>query len=284
MMLNMSGRIRLITDSGADVPLYYREKYGIEVVPLTVLFGRAEFKDQVDLSVEEFWEKLAQAEELPATNQVNPHEFAEVFEPYLKQGDTILYIGLSSKLSGTLQSAQLAKELLKSAKIHIFDSKSASLGVALYVIKAAEMIAAQASVPEILAALEQKQRDSAAYFILDSLTHLVKGGRLTRTQGLVGTILNIKPVLKITKAGTIEIDEKVRSTKRALQTIVDKAQATGIDFSQKKLAVAYTYGAAPAAELKEMVIERLQPLEVIEGLIGPTIGTHAGPGGLGLLF
>lgn len=282
--MSMPGKIKLITDSGADVPLYYRKKYDIEVVPLTVIFGVEEFKDQVDLSVEEFWKKLSESKDLPATNQVNPHEFAEVFQSFIDQGYTILYIGLSSKLSGTLQSAQLAKELLDSPHIHIFDSKSASLGVALFVIEAAEMIQAGLGVQEILAALEQRRQDSFGYFILDSLTHLVKGGRLTRTQGLVGTILNVKPVLKITAEGTIEVDEKVRSTKRALQTIIAKAQETKIDFSQKKLAVAYTYGATNVAELTDMVRQQLGPLEIVEGLIGPTIGTHTGPGGLGLLF
>ena len=145
----MNGKIKLFTDSAADLPQHYRDKYDIDVVPLSVIFGTEEFKDQVTLSHDEFWRKLINSEELPATNQVNPHEFAEAFEPYVNDGYTILYVGLSSSLSGTLQSATIAKELLNTERIHIFDSKSASIGETLFLIKAGEMLEAGYSLSEI---------------------------------------------------------------------------------------------------------------------------------------
>lgn len=280
----MSQRVKLITDSASDLPEEFCEKYNIQIVPLTVVFGEKEYKDKVSLSPEEFWDKLITSSELPSTNQVNPHEFEEAFRPHLDAGSTILYIGLSHRLSGTLQSAAIAKETLRSQRIHIFDSHSASLGQGLLVIKAAEMIEQGLSLPEILTELESHRENSFALFTLDSLTHLVRGGRLSRTQAFLGSVLNIKPVLTITKEGTIEVKEKVRSTKKALQTIAARAKKQRNDFSHTQVAVVHTYGAESVNELLDLVRTELEPKEIIQGLIGPTIGTHAGPGGVALFF
>ena len=280
----MNEKIKLFTDSAADLPQIYRERYGIDVVPLSVIFGDEEFKDGMTLSLTEFWAKVKIAKELPSTNQVNPNDFVDAFGPYIEQGYTILYIGLSSKLSGTLQSAVLAKNLLNTDQIHIFDSRSASIGEALLLITAGRMLQNGRSLDEIQQKLEQDRKDAFAYFTIDSLTHLVKGGRLTKTQGLVGSMLNIKPILQVTPEGTIEVAEKVRSTKKALQTMVAKAKERNIDLSKKRVAIVHTWGAETVPELTELVKRELAPSEIIEGLIGPTIGTHAGPGGIALFF
>lgn len=280
----MKGKIKLFTDSAADLPQIYREQYDIGIAPLSVIFGDEEFKDQVTITQVEFWERLQGAKELPSTSQVNPHDFVEAFGPYVKDGYTILYIGLSEKLSGTIQSARIAKDVLGTDQIHIFDSMSASVGETLLLITAGEMIEAGFSISEILAQLEKDRDQSFAYFVVDSLTHLVKGGRLSKTQGFVGAVLNIKPILRITSDGTIEATEKARSTKRALQTIVAKAKERNIDLSDKRVAIAHTWGAESVPELKELVLRELSPKEIVEGLIGPTIGTHAGPGGIALFF
>lgn len=280
----MNGKIKLFADSAADLPQIYRERYDIDVVPLSVIFGDQEFKDGVTLSMADFWAKLQMSKELPSTNQVNPNDFVEAFTPYVEQGYTILYIGLSAKLSGTLQSAVLAKELLKAEQIYIFDSRSASIGEALLLITAGEMIENGHSVDEIWKQLEQDREEAFTYFTIDSLTHLVKGGRLTKTQGLVGSMLNIKPILQITPEGTIEVAEKVRSTKKALQTMVNRAKERNIDVSRKRVAIVHTWGAETVPELTELVKRELAPREIVQGLIGPTIGTHAGPGGIALFF
>ncbi len=280
----MTTTIKLFTDSAADLPVEYKVQYGIEVVPLSVIFGDEEFKDQVTLSVEEFWHMMSTSRVLPSTNQVNPHDFVQAFKPYLERGYTILYIGLSSRLSGTLQSAEIAKELLQSENIHVFDSRSASIGQTLLLLRAAELLEAEHSLGEILPVLEKQREESFAYFTIDSLTHLVRGGRLTKTQGFLGSVLNIRPILQITAEGTIEPAEKARSTKKALQTIVRKAKEQGVDFSKKRVAVVHTDGADTVDQLIELVQEQLAPMEIIRGLIGPTIGAHAGPGGVALFF
>ena len=280
----MSDRIKLFTDSAADLPQAYRERYDIDLVPLSVIFGEEEFKDQVTLSTTEFWEKLSTAKELPSTNQVNPHDFVEVFQPYIQEGYAILYVGISAKLSGTVQSAHLAKELLDTDKIRVFDSRSASIGETLLLITAGEMIKGGHSLDDIWRQLEYQRENAFGYFTIDSLTHLVKGGRLTKTQGLLGSMLNIKPILTVTPEGTIEVAEKVRSTKKALQTIVARAKERNIDFSQKRVAVVHTFGADTVPVLLELVQQELGPKEIVQGLIGSTIGTHAGPGGVALFF
>lgn len=280
----MNGKIKLFTDSASDLPRVYRERYDIDVVPLSVIFGEEEFKDGVTLSPSDFWKKMNASKELPSTNQVNPNDFVESFRPYVEQGETILYIGLSSKLSGTLQSAVLAQDLLETDQIHIFDSRSASIGETLLLITAGEMIHSGHSIEEIMHQLEREREDSFAYFTIDSLTHLVKGGRLTKTQGIVGSMLSVKPILRVTPEGTIEVAEKVRSTRKALQTMVSKAKERDIDFSKRRVAIVHTWGAETVPELMELVQKELAPAEIVEGLIGPTIGTHAGPGGIALFF
>lgn len=280
----MSDKIKLFTDSAADLPQIYRDKYDVSIVPLSIVFGNEEFKDQVNLTMEEFWERLLNVEELPSTSQVNPHEFVEAFKPYIEQGYTILYVGISSSLSGTLQSAIMAKEVLNTDKIHIFDSKSASIGESLLVIHAAEMLERGHSLDEVWAALEKNREESFAKFVVESLTHLVKGGRLSKAQSLLGTMLSIKPILRVTPEGTIEAEDKVRSTKKALQTIVAKAKEQRLDFSDTRIAIVHSYGAEQVNELKELVERELAPKEIVIGLIGPTIGTHAGPGGIALFF
>lgn len=280
----MNRKIKLFTDSASDLPETYRQRFDVGVVPLSVIFGDEEFKDGVDLSLVDFCKKMAESRELPATNQAAPQDFLDAFGPYVKDGWTILYIGISAQLSGTIQSANLAKELLGTDRIHIFDSKSASAGESLLVIRAGELLGQGCSLEEVLQQLEQDRASSGAYFTIDSLTHLVKGGRLTKTQGLVGSMLKIKPILRITPEGTVEVDEKVRSMKKALETLVAKAQSHPIDFTQRRVAVVHSYGAESAPDLKSLVESELRPREIVEGLIGPTVGTHAGPGGLALFF
>lgn len=280
----MSSEIQIITDSATDVPKEFLEKHKIPVVPLTVMFGETEYRDNVDLSTEEFYNKLATEKAFPATNQVNPSQFVDVFSDYLNQGKTIIYVGLALRLSGTVQSARLAKEMLKSNEIHIFDTCSASVGAGLQVIRAAEMAEMGLTAPEILAQLEQNREESFGCFVLNSLDHLVRGGRLSRTQGIVGSVLNIKPILKFHNTGEIGVAEKVRSQKKAVQVIIERAKETKRDFSELTVAVAHTNNQELAEQLANQIEAELQPGRIIIGLVGPTVATHAGPGGVGLFF
>jgi len=277
-------KLKLFTDSAADLPRSIREQYDVDVVPLSVMFGDREYKDNVTLTPEEFYRLLASDPELPSTNQVNPHEFAEAFRPYVEAGQEILYIGLSHSLSGTFQSAVIAREMLNTDRIHVFDTHSASLGESLYVLRAGELAEAGLSPAEIIAQLERHRERAFGFIMLDALDHIVRGGRLSKTQGLVGSILQIKPVLTFTREGTVEVRDKVRTVKKALQSLIDKAQAEQVDFANATIAAAHTNAGDLFPEFVAMVQEHLEPKRIIEGLVGPTIATHAGPGGIGLFF
>jgi len=277
-------KLKLFTDSAADLPHPIRERYDVGVVPLSVVFGNREYKDGATITAEEFYRLLASEPDLPSPNQVNPHEFVEVFAPYVSAGYHILYIGLSHRLSGTLQSAVIAKELLKTDRIHVFDSYSASLGEALYVLHAAEMAESGLAAPEIVAELERHRQDAFGFFMLDALDHIVRGGRLSKAQGFVGSLLQIKPILHFTPEGTIEVREKARTTKKALQALIDRALAEPVDFANATVAVAHTNAGAVFDEFVAMVKEQLRPKRVITGLVGPTVAAHAGPGGIGIFY
>jgi DegV family protein with EDD domain len=277
-------QLKLFTDSAADLPHHLKVEYAVGVVPLTVVFGDNEYKDGVTITSEEFYQKLTSETVFPATNQVNPHDFAEAFRPYLDAGSEILYIGLSHRLSGTLQSAVMAKEMLQTDRIHVFDTHSASLGEALYLVRAAEMARSGLSTTEILKNLEQHKESAFGFVMLEDLQHIVRGGRLSKTQGLIGSILQIKPIIQITREGTVEVSDKVRTTKKALQSMIDKALEQQSDYSNDTLAVAHTNAGDLFYEFVDMVKEQLRPKRLIEGLVGPTIGTHAGPGAIGLFY
>ena len=248
----------------------------MDVVPLSVMFGDREYKDNVTLTPEEFYRLLASDPELPSTNQVNPHEFAEAFRPYVEAGQEILYIGLSHSLSGTFQSAVIAREMLNTDRIHVFDTHSASLGESLYVLRAGELAEAGLSPAEIIAQLERHRERAFGFIMLDALDHIVRGGRLSKTQGLVGSILQIKPSLPLPVKGPLRSGQGADS-KKALQSLIDKAQAEQVDFANATIAAAHTNAGDLFPEFVAMVQEHLKPKRIIEGLVGPTIATHAGP-------
>ncbi len=277
-------KIQIVTDSASDVPEELLKRYNIDMVPLTIHFGTKEYLDREDLSTKDFYQLLELSKDLPSTNQVNPNQFVSCFRKHLDQGKTILYVGISLKLSGTTQSATLAKEMLAKENIHVFDTCSASLGEGIQVLRAAKKAEETSNVEEILRMLEEHKKQSFGYFVLESLQHLVRGGRLSKAQAVVGSILNIKPILAFEKSGEIHVAEKVRSRKKALQVILDRAKEHRKDFSDLDVAVVHTNTLEGARELTEMVQEELRPREIVTGLVGATIATHVGPGGVGLFF
>ncbi|NLY10724.1 MAG: DegV family protein [Firmicutes bacterium] len=280
----MPQKIKLITDSAADLPEEIAQNYDIDIVPLRIFFDDKEYLDKVTLSTPEFYKLLAASENLPSTTQITPVEFSERFEKYLKEGYKVLYIGISSKLSGTLQSAVLAKELLGSDDIEVFDSLSASIGIGLLVIRAAEMAAEGKSLHEIISKLTAYREQAFGYLYLDTLNNLVKGGRLSKAKGVVGSLLRIKPVLKITEDGEIVVAEKTRSLQAALSTIVKRAKERQRNLSNESIAIAHTNAPELAEKLSELVQEEFKPRKIVISLAGPTVGTHVGPGGVGLFF
>ncbi len=275
-------KIKLITDTASDLPDELLSKHDIHMVPLTIHFGEKEYKDRVELPIPAFYKELAANTSLPSTSQVNPDQFIEVYKRYLAEGYKILVVGISLKLSGTLQSAQIAKDMLESDEITIFDSKSASLGEGLCVLKAAQCIAEGMTIPQIVQVLETQRAEATGLFVLDSLQHLVRGGRLSKTQAVVGSVLNIKPLLSFANSGEIVVKEKVRSQKRALQIIINRFKEQNLDFSTKTMGIINTECLELANEFAKVVQEEFSPKDIIIATGGATIGTHVGTGGIGL--
>lgn len=274
--------IKLVTDSASDLPDNLLTEHDIDMVPLSIHFGKQEYRDRVDISIGEFYEKMSSSEEFPATSQVNPNQFLEVFEKHLSAGRDVVFVGLSLKLSGTVQSAQIAKDMLKSDRIHVYDSFSFSLGEGLCVLAAADAIAQGQDVGAVCQAIERHRRDNFCCFVLDNLEHLVRGGRLSKAQAVIGSLLSIKPLLSATDEGAVLVKEKVRSQAKALDTIIKRAKEYTDDYSQRRIAVAHTHAPALAEEFAARVEKELKPKDMVISSVGATIGTHAGSGGVGL--
>lgn len=274
-------KVRIVTDSTADIPADVREKYGITMVSLKVLFGEETYRDAVDLTTEEFYSRLTASPVLPKTSQPSPAEFLEVYEQLLAEDPTtpIVSIHLASVLSGTYQSATIAKSMveIEGADIRVIDSCSASYGHGMQVVLAAQMAENGASADEIVAAAAERQQNTGIYFLVDTLDYLQKGGRIGKAAAMIGSILNIKPILSLEPNGTVTAVDKARGSKKAMAKIVELLkQRFGND--ELALAVAKTNDEATANELRDRLTAELNIKEIHYTTVGTVIGTYTGPG------
>lgn len=275
------GNIRIVTDSTADIPADVREKYGITMISLKVLFGEETFRDAVDLTPEEFYARLKSSPVTPTTSQPSPADFVEVYEALLAEDPTgpILSFHLASVLSGTYQSATIAKSMIEveGADIHVIDSCSASFGHGMQVLLAAQMAEEGASVEEILEAVEKRKQSCEIYFLVDTLEYLQKGGRIGKAAAMIGSLLNIKPILSLEANGAVTSVDKARGSKKAMAKIVELLQQSYGE-APVALVVAGTDDEAIANELEERVKAGLNVKHVHHTTVGTVIGTHTGPG------
>lgn len=275
------GKIRIVTDSTADIPIELREKHGITMISLKVLFGEETYLDAVDMTPAQFYARLKSSPVMPTTSQPSPADFVEVYEALLKEDPTgpILSFHLASVLSGTYQAATIAKSMLEEAgeHIHVIDSCSASYGHGMQVILAAELAESGASVEEILAAIDKRKQSCHIYFLVDTLDYLQKGGRIGKAAAMIGSLLNIKPILSLEPSGAVTSVEKARGSKKAMAKIVELLKHHyGND--EVVLIVAGTDDEAVANELETRVKAELNVKEVGYTTVGTVIGTHTGPG------
>ncbi|MBQ3510482.1 MAG: DegV family protein [Peptococcaceae bacterium] len=279
--------IRIVTDSTADLTPELVERYGIRVVPLEVLAEGKAYKDKIDITNEEYYEILRSATVLPTTSQPSPAVFAQTYRELAAEGaEHIISIQISSELSGTYQSSVLAAGLVADAvTVHNFDSRTATMGLGLIVLSAACMAKEGKSLDEILAQVDYMIQNSDLYFLLDSLDNLHKGGRIGKASHMVGSLLNIKPVLNLSN-GVISAYEKVRGNKgnKALERLI-AILAEKID-PHKKLYC--TVGYCDNREIADYMVEKLKEHvdcdEFIYLQIGSVVATHIGMGAVGLAF
>ncbi|WP_421381591.1 DegV family protein [Bacillus salacetis] len=274
--------IHIVTDSSADIPKEVVEKYNIHIVPLSVRIGDKEYKEGIDLTPQEFYEKMFSADELPKTSQPSPSNFADLFSRLDKEGDEIICFTISSHLSGTYQSACLGRET-SNANVEVFDTLGGSLGHGFQVLRAAELVQQGHNREQILGELQEMRKKMNILILLDTLENVVKGGRLSKFQGSIAKVLNIKIILEGIE-GKIELKEKVRGNKRffkkALQIVGERKE----DFSDTTIGITHTGNHDDVEYLKNEIQERFKPKDIVVNYMGATMGTYAGKGGTIISF
>jgi DegV family protein with EDD domain len=275
--------IRIVIDSTSDVTDEIIGKYNLKMVPLTVNFENESFLDKVELSSSEFFEKLEKSEKLPTTSQVSPGSFVEAFSEILLEGDQILGIFLASEFSGTYDSARIAKDMIGSENIRIIDSRSVCLGTFSLILEAIRLVNEKKTIDQVVAELEETKEKVVAIAGLDTLKYLEKGGRLSKGQAVVGSILNIKPVIEI-KDGKLAVIEKIRGKNKTIKWIDEWIEKNNYDLSDKTVLLFHARSYDQLKALRETIEQKYKIKEIIEQEIGPVIGTHAGPGVLGISF
>ncbi len=274
--------IKIITDSTSDIPFEQQQELGIEIVPLSVRFGSEEYIDGVTLTKQEFYKKLTECSDLPTTAQVNPDQFATVFQKHLDAGDEVVGIFISGKLSGTFQSADIAKNMLGSDKIHVIDSLNVTFGLALLVYEAVKMRDNGLSAQEICEGIYGLIKKLKFYIILDTLKYLKMGGRLSSSAAFMGTMLHIKPIISLVD-GAVAVVEKKKGQKAAVEWLTQR-----VDEQQPNPECEVVFGGSAAPEFVALVQGSLrrQVPENREKTVemGAVVGTHAGPGSAGLAY
>ena len=274
--------VGVVTDSTADLPAGLRERYGLGFVPLVVNWDGQTFRDKIDLTTAEFYRRLRTSRSLPKTGAPSLAAFEEVFREQLRQHSAVVSVSLPAKLSGTLEVARRAAQACDPARISVVDSGSVSIGQAWLVEAAARMGAEGAEAPEIVRRLEQMKPRLRIYAVLDTLEFLQRGGRLGRARAFVGTLLNVKPILGI-RDGEVQPIERVRTMTGALRRLVELVVGLG---SVERLAVIDGAAEDRAVEVEQQLRAHYPELTIDRGEIGPVLGTHAGPGvvGVGVLL
>lgn len=274
--------VKIIVDSTADLLPQYRQQ--VEVVPLTVCFGAEEFVDGVTIDHRSFYEKLVESDVLPTTSQATPDAFSRVFARVSAEGHSAVVLTLSSKLSGTCQSAMIAA--IEYENIYVVDTGTVAIGSGILTQLALTLAAEGLEAKEIAARLEEEKKNIRVIAMVDTLEYLKKGGRISPAVALAGGILNIKPVLSV-KDGEIVMLGKARGSRQGNNLLIQQIQMTGgIDFT-KPLLMGYT-GLTDAYLLKYIEDSRHLWAQGTEDLpytmIGSVIGTHAGPGAIAAAF
>lgn len=281
--------IKLITDSASDLPIDYVKANQIDIASLEVNIKGEFVKDDLGqtLTYNKFYELLRDGEKT-STSQVNIHTFEEMFEKYVKQNQAIIYIGLASVLSGTVNSARIARvnilEKYPEADITVIDSKSASLGEGALVYYACEMIREGKNKEEIVSWIKENRTKVIHAITVDDLGYLKRGGRISGATAIVGTLLSIKPSISLDNEGNVIPGAKLKGNKNALKYLANQVKEKGVNLENQTIFICHADVTDNAITLKEMILAENKVKDVIINFIGAVIGTHGGPGALAVMF
>jgi DegV family protein with EDD domain len=276
--------IAIITDSTSNIPFQLREQYGIEVVPQVLIWGEETQFDEVDITADQFYERLQTSKQLPKTSQATIASFIEFYTPHVEAGRPILAILISTELSGTIHSAMQAKKEFPDATIEIVDSRSASMELGFQVLAAARAAEAGKSFQEVLQIARSAKEHTGVMFVVDTLEYLHRGGRIGGASRLLGTALNLKPLLYVNN-GRVEPLENVRTKNKALIRLLNLIEER-ISTGGSPVRIAALHAACPeeGQQLLDKALHRFHPVEGIFTVVGPVVGTHVGPGTMGIAY
>ncbi len=273
-------RTAVVTDSTAYIPKELRDRLNIHMIPLSVIFGNETYEEEVEITAEAFYEEVKH-KELPTTSQPSTGQFVELFEKLSADYDAVISIHLSSGISGTYQGAVTAGSMVEGIRAYPFDSEISCMVQGFYVIEAAEMAAAGKDPQDIMARLEEMKQTVRAYFMVDDLSHLQRGGRLSSAQALIGSLLQVKPLLHFEDKVIVPF-EKIRTRKKAMKRIADLLGDDAAGGGEYRAVIIHANREQEAYDWKAELEKELPNVEFMIGYFGPVIGTHLGEGSMGL--
>lgn len=269
--------VRIITDSTADIPLDIAKELDIVVIPQYLIFGAKSYKDRIDITEDEFYDKLVHGKVQPTTSQPTPQDFINLFNDACKDADGIVAILISTKLSGTVNSAEQAKKAIKNCHIEVIDSRLIAMGLGMVVIEAAKMAKAGKDIKTITKAVKDMCSHVKLLIAFDTLEYLARGGRIGKAKSLVGSLLNVKPLLSI-KDGELVPVSQVRSRAKGKEKLLEFVESTK---DLEELCVIHATTEPEARELAAS-IKAIPPSKITVARLGPVVGNHTGPGVLAI--
>jgi len=281
----MSNKVAIVTDSTAYLPEEILKQYNISITPLSVIWGDEIYRDGVDILPVDFYKRLATSKTMPTTSQVTPAVMQSTFESLLEQGCDVLGIFLSSKISGTFQSALQARDLIAGAanKIALVDSLWTTMAMGMPVLTAARAAEAGENLLECKKVAENACTHMGVLFVMETLEFMRRGGRIGGAQALLGSVLNIKPVLEM-RDGVIEAVDKVRTKQKAIQRAIDVVSERIKGNEPIRIAVTHANAETDALSMLELARKEFSPVETFLSPLSPVIGTHTGPGTVALNY
>jgi DegV family protein with EDD domain len=276
-------KVMIITDSSAYLPKEIVEQYPIAVLPLTLIWEDKPYRDGVDILPDEFYTRLSNSDSMPQTSQVTVHQYEEMFQKYLDEGYEVLSLGISSGISSSFESAQIALKSFEGKPVAILDTKLVSMALGFQVLAVARAAQQGASLEECIQVAKDSYPKIGVYFTVETLKYLAAGGRIGGAKRLLGTALNIKPVLEI-RDGKIELVESVISKKKAIKRMVALVEKGIGDRKPVRISVFHALEHDAATELLAELKELLDAEEAILSHVSPVIGSHVGPGTISIAY
>jgi DegV family protein with EDD domain len=271
----------ILTDSTAYIPKELRERHNIHMIPLSVNFGTETFQEEVEITAEQFFAEVRDMKELPTTSQPPIGLFVDIFTSLAKEYDAVISTHLSSGVSGTYNGAVSAADMVENIKVYPFDSELSCMPQGFYALEAASMAEAGKTPEEIMARLEEMKQSMRAYFMVDDLTNLQRGGRLSGAQALIGSLLQVKPILHFEDKIIVPF-EKIRTRKKALNRVYELFHEDAGENVPLKAVVIHANRPEEAEKMKQELEAKYPHVECLTSYFGPVIGTHLGEGAMGL--